>query len=146
MILDEQEILDVVERHMQTWRCFKRNDHTFAVKLLGDREACFGFDGTCEVRHMNHRSARWRAQIKGDVFYLLEIWIPQRRRHKGHGQALYEIMERIAADLACRQIRQTPSGWTARGEDRVLYLERRDWVRDGLEVYKNLAFVTSEDQ
>jgi len=74
--------------------------------------------------------------IIGDIFYLLDISLPEDQRGKGLGEKLYKMMEEIATEHGCKQIRQTPSGWTNSGEKRESYLLRRGWLKDGGEVYK----------
>ncbi len=76
--------------------------------------------------------------IIGDVFYLLSIQIPAEFRGAGHGERLYRLMEVVARVFGCREIRQTPSGWTVTGETRQSYLVRRGWVIDGNEVMKTI--------
>ncbi len=74
--------------------------------------------------------------IIGDVFYLLSIEIPAEFRGASYGDRLYRLMENAASAFGCREIRQTPSGWTRTGETRQSYLVRRGWVPDGVEVVK----------
>ena len=83
-------------------------------------------------------TTHWDANVIDTVFYLLHIELLSANRGKGYGNQLYEIIERIAADIGCTEIRQTPSGWTPRGESRMNYLCRRGWARDGEEVMKRL--------
>jgi GNAT superfamily N-acetyltransferase len=137
-LLDVDTAIEIVERHMRTWPMFKSRKHTFTAKAISDTNLYLGFANTHEQRLGDDRYAHWKVNVIGDVFYLLSIAIPQRRRGKGHGDSLYRILEQIAAELGCRQSRQTPSGWTPTGETRRSYLNRRGWENDGAEVFKRL--------
>lgn len=138
-MFNTDSVIEVVERQMQTWRIFKKTKHTFSIKAMSDTNLYIGFSNTHEERHGDYSYAQWKVNIIGDVFYLLTISIPQRRRGKGHGATLYKVLEQIAAELGCREIRQTPSGWAPTGEDRRSYLNRRGWENDGAEVFKRLS-------
>lgn len=78
----------------------------------------------------------WHANIEAKVFYLLKIEIEERHRRVGLGSELYGIIEQIAWDVGCEEIRQFPSGWTPRGDTRLSYLMRRGWWLEGSEVVK----------
>lgn len=137
-IPDVDTAIEIVERHMRTWRMFKSKKHTFSVKALSETHLCFGFANTHEMRHGDDSYAQWNINLIGDVFYVLSLSIPPRRRGKGHGDSLYRVLEQIAKEFGCREIRQTPSGWTPRGDTRRQYLNRRGWQNDGAEVFKRL--------
>jgi len=97
---------------------------------------------------MSHRDAAgytfWDANVIDGVFYLLSIALPPYACGRGLGSALYEILTEIAADLGCREIRQTPSGWTHNGESRLDYLLRRGWEQDGRECFRRLGVNVAE--
>jgi GNAT superfamily N-acetyltransferase len=79
--------------------------------------------------------------ILQDVFYILFIQVDPKYRGQGHGHRLYELCEELAKKMDCREIRQTPAGGPHGGtkdETREDYLLRRDWTKDGNEVFKTL--------
>lgn len=80
----------------------------------------------------------FHTNVDGDVLYLLTIQVAEHFRGRGYGDRLYDIVEDLAVDLGCREVRQTPSGWTTTKETRRSYLNRRGWIDDGAEVYKEL--------
>lgn len=96
--------------------------------------------------NLNQHPVRFDLNIKGDVFYILWLCLPENMRGKGIGADLYRRFEAMASELGCLQIRQTPSGWTKTGETRESYLRRRGWMKqDGSdEVYKLLNQPTPE--
>ena len=162
IITDEQEIMRISDKHMQRWPLYAKR-HTLLVhyipqysvkthELPFDRRGAVQQLDSCDsqqkiaISFFNTESdsvlvcnavARWTANIIGDVFYLLSIHLPNGYRGKGYGDSLYMAVERIAADVGCRQIRQTPSGNTSTGETRQSYLNRRGWSNDGIEVFKS---------
>lgn len=143
MELTEEIVLDVIEdRMIDDWPPAECGNSTISVKVLGDRHVCFDYNGTLEPRHGDDSYPKWYGEIQGNRFYLLSISIPPSMRNQGHGSSLYSVIERIAASLGCSEIRQTPSGWTPRGETRRAYLNRRGWLNDDvgqIEVFKPLS-------
>ena len=73
--------------------------------------------------------------IRG-VFFILSIELDQEHRGKGHGAALYKLLEQMARRLNCHQVQMTPSGRTPSGESRESYLLRRGYEKFGAEVIK----------
>lgn len=61
------------------------------------------------------------------VCYLVHLRLREEQRGQGHGADLYERLVRLAGELGCATIQQTPSGSTPRGESRQDYLVRRGW-------------------
>ncbi len=139
-MLTEQQAVEAAEWHMRSWKLFRTKKHTFTAKLFEPGKLYLGFSNTDEERSSDDSYASWKANIYGGVFYLLSISIPQRRRGRGHGGALYKICEKIAADLGCHRIQQTPSGWSMTGKSRRVYLHQRGWldVPGSSEVFKDL--------
>jgi hypothetical protein len=123
---------------LEEWAPAECGNSTFSAKVFSDRHASFQYNGTLEPRNCDDSYPKWYAEIKGDCFYLLTISIPESMRNVGHGSSLYTVIEHIAASLGCSEIRQTPSGWTGRGDLRRVYLHRRGWLSDGAEVFKRL--------
>ncbi len=76
--------------------------------------------------------------IIGPIFYLLKIQLIPTLRGQGIGSAAYAGFCHAARDLGCREIRQTPSGTTCRGETRMEWCLRRGWLRKGCEAYISL--------
>lgn len=76
----------------------------------------------------------------GKIGYLVEIELDERRRGRGEGWSLYESIEGISRNLGCNLLRQTPSGYTFKGESRENYLMRRGYkkVPNCIEVEKIL--------
>lgn len=83
-------------------------------------------------------STHFDVNIIDDLFYLLSIQITKENRGKGLGLKLYNILEKIAKELNCNKIVQTPSGWTKTGESRESYLMRKGWTLENNIAYKNL--------
>lgn len=139
-MVSEHQALEVAERHMRSWRLFRTQRHTFTAKLMDCGKLYLDFANTDEMRCHDDSYAFWKCNIDQGVFYLLSINIPQRRRGRGHGAALYKICEKIAADLGCHRIQQTPSGWSMTGKLRRHYLHERGWIDfpGTSEVYKDL--------
>lgn len=108
---------------------------TWAIYGPGDRIRVVVKPGLVFIEHES-KLTWWYANIIESVFYLLHIELAKAQRGKGHGNALYVIIEQIAEKLECQSIRQTPSGSTPTGESRESYLCRRGWIKDGLEVFK----------
>lgn len=59
------------------------------------------------------------------IFFLLHIEIESENRGKGWGLMLYQILEEIAQEFDCSEIKMTASGWTNTGEKRADYLVRK---------------------
>ena len=139
-MLSESMAIEVAERHMRSWKLFRKKKHTITAKMIDSGKLYLGFANTDEERSGDDSYASWKANIYGGVFYLLSISIPQRRRGFGHGDALYKICEKIAADIGCERIQQTPSGWQMTGKLRRRYLHERGWIDlpGTSEVYKDL--------
>lgn len=116
---------EVVRNHMSSWPLYE-DTHQVLSRTIGER-IWLGY--IADV-------ARWDVNIIEGIFFLLDIKIIPEQRGKGYGEKLYAILEQIARDLGCSQIRQTPSGWTKTGETRQDYLLRRGWQCDAGEVYK----------
>lgn len=79
-------------------------------------------------RHNRSDEPRFSANVIDGVFYLLAIELPRSLRGQGHGSRLYEALVKIASELGCSRIEQTPSGWSPNGETRAHWLERRGWI------------------
>lgn len=89
-------------------------------------------------------ATRFALNIMGKDCYLLAIEIVRAERGKGYGNQLYEILTRVAQELGCHRIIQTPSGWVVKDgvkvETRREYLERRGWLPwNKEEVHKELV-------
>ncbi len=83
--------------------------------------------------------AYFNANFNEDTMWLLSIHLPKWARGHGDGLALYQSVEDIARRLGCREVMQTPSGWTNTGGTRLDYLTRHGWERHGnIEVRKEL--------
>lgn len=119
---------------MSTWNLYREGDALFAIDLTD-----FGLSlGYCRGNTRRRDGTSWDANVVKGIFYLLHIQIAKSYRGKGHGGTLYETVERIAKQLGCTEIRQHPSGRTPSGESRRAYCFRRDWLPDGMEVFKKL--------
>lgn len=83
-------------------------------------------------------STHFDVNIIDDLFYLLSIQITKENRGKGLGLKFYNILEKIAKELNCKKIIQTPSGHTKTGESRENYLMIKGWILEKNIAYKNL--------
>jgi hypothetical protein len=141
IITDETEVLAIAERHTRTWPLFSADNHILSSKTMSNDNLYVGYSNAQPDGRDDYKLGTWKANIIGDVFYLLSIYIPENRRGEGHGDHLYRICENVAAEIGCREIRQTPSGWTPSGETRRSYLHRRGWrdcIDSQCEVFKRL--------
>lgn len=130
--MSKAEIEATMLELMQSWPLYDPSYSLFAIGLeSGDWSL-----GYCSPRPRMPWGTYWDANIIKGVFYLLHIQIAKKHRGNGYGNALYQILESIAWDLRCPQIRQHPSGNTSTGESRRDYLLRRGWIGAGVEVYK----------
>lgn len=77
--------------------------------------------------------------VIGETCYLLDIEVGLDFRGNGHGAALYDTCERIARDLGCTRIEQTPSGWANGGEPREDYLRRHGWTVEGTVAFREIG-------
>ena len=80
--------------------------------------------------------------LKG-VFFVLDICVEPQQRGKGHGDALYKVLEAIAIESGCHRVQMTASGWAYKGknqmETRMDYLLHRGYQKFGnIEVVKEL--------
>lgn len=127
-------IVEAMRRRMTEWPLFDPARSLYALEI-GGGDIALGYNNS-----QTWRSDRtyWDANIIKGRFYLLHIGVEYGQRGKGHGDALYRMLEGMAGELGCTQIRQHPSGKTATGESRRDYLIRRGWRPDGIEVYKDL--------
>ena len=85
-----------------------------------------------------HGSTHFDINIINGVFYILDIEVEKKHRGKGHGDALYKVLEEIARQAKCRWVQMKPSGWTHTGETRKAYLLRRGYRSIGGEAVKEL--------
>lgn len=82
--------------------------------------------------------------VRKGVFFVLDICVEPQHRGKGHGDALYKVLEAIAAEAGCSKVQMTASGWACKGEIRIEtrmdYLLRRGYQKLGnIEVVKDIA-------
>lgn len=138
----DMAIVQAVREAMRRWPCFQIDDEIIVMPVSGSNTS-IGYRRR-GVQRWDSNSIHWDANVIGDVFYLLTIQLPILIRGRGFGGQLYRIIESIAFDLGCREIRQTPSGETMTGESRLNYLLRRDWLPDRGEVYKRLVTNTKD--
>ena len=129
------EKTNVVRREMERWGLYQPGDVVFVIRLNGE-SLSLGYRSGSILRV---DGTYWDANVIEDTFYLLSIHLACTERGKGHGTALYEIIERIASQLGCGAIRQTPSGVTVTRESRMEYLHRRGWMSDGVEMFKQIG-------
>jgi len=133
--MNPQALTTIIERRMAR---FGRENGTCRVVEMPDGLSVSWCGMPLDRLAVKFWHPYWDANIIGDTFYLLSIQIPQEMRGRGEGARLYVAIEQVARDAGCREIRQTPSGWTGTGETRMSYLLRRGWERDGNEVFKSL--------
>ncbi len=112
VITDEKEIMQIVDKHMRRWplfgTCHKLMVHPIpqrvtkchqlydgSIVTLQEHETqqkgtSLSFHGTDTfVTFIDQSVPRWMANITGDVFYLLSIFLPKKDRGQGHGASLY---------------------------------------------------------
>lgn len=132
--MTKREVERVMTKAMRRWDAYCANYKLFAVRMQNGNWSL----GYSSPQRRDPRGTYWDANIIKGAFYLLHIQIAKSLRGKGHGSALYLILETIAKDLGCTSIVQHPSGSTITGESRRDYLLRRGWQSGGVEVYKAL--------
>lgn len=108
----------IVIAHLSLWPLYDSRFTPF-VKTLEDRM----------VIQYGTGPDRWHGtdfalNIIGDICYLLSIRIDEEHRGKGLGRQLYGVVENIARDLGCREVRMMPSGMTGTKESRRDYVKR----------------------
>jgi GNAT superfamily N-acetyltransferase len=133
--MDQYQVAEVVDRCLQAWSLYRPG--VLRVRRFADGAlavSCWrGEFLSEEVEGFSLNVA------ENGICYLLDIKLQEKHRGQGYGDALYKILEEVARELGCSQIRQTPSGWTRTGETRKDYLMRRGWLNGGIEVFKELV-------
>lgn len=104
-------------------------DHVFAMKTEFCRYV-IGYSSSsswieAEEGNAFMFSLEWSSNM--EVMYLNSIAIPTAFRGRWIGYELYQIVEKIARNLKCGKIIQTPSGWCGgpEGGTRADYVVRR---------------------
>lgn len=127
-------IRQVVLEVLSDWSLYEEADRIAVVKLYQLPARWFVGYYTADQSHL------LGLQLNFDErrLYLLEIELPEFLRGHGHGSSLYDRVMEIARRFEMKEVRQTPSGWTYRGESRENWLLRRGWseCEDGREVFK----------
>ena len=136
----KDKIQKTFEKHLST-HALHEPDHKVLVHNLGQKgkesnKWAISYRTTDQI--LPNKETYFHVNILNGIFYLLHINVIEQHRGQGHGAAFYQLLEQIAKDCECHEIRQTPSGWTWTNETRESYLLRRGWLVDGCEVYKKL--------
>jgi len=128
------------------WPLYEPDDHVQVTRLTGEDNWSLGycgkFDGqafTGGMRIAKEPPNLLEINLKGGVLYLLFIQLAREHRHKGYGDLLYKVVERMAVETGCDEVRQFPSGGTET-TTREEYLVRRGWHPDANgEVFKPVS-------
>ena len=144
------KLKEIAEKHLATWELYDADKHTVSTRNCGDYiylgySTAMPSAGHCAGKRGDY--SYFSVNIINGVFFILEIAVEPQYRGKGHGDALYLILESIAADCGCHRVQMMPSGWTSTGESRMDYLLRRGYRKFGTEVVKDIvpaAFVFTQ--
>lgn len=129
---------DFIRKHLSSHPLYNRNQPVFCK--IDDDNIYLNWTaepiGTCQAYWQTY----FHAQITKGKFHLLHIAIDKKYRGTGYGLLLYSLLEKIAQDLGCHTIEQTPSGWTSKKETRMSYVCRKlHYVRRGAIATKKIC-------
>jgi len=114
---------EIAERQIRSWPLYA-DRHKICVRDIGNG-VWLGY--RTSPSNITHGTSHFDVNIIGNVFYVLSIAVAPEGRGKGHGAALYRVLEDIASEWGCRRVQMTPSGCTSTGESRKDYLLRRGY-------------------
>ena len=126
----------IAKKHLATWPLYDAENHQVLTRSISGGKY-LGY--LTHLYDYAHRFTRFDVNVLHGVFYVLDIRIDASKRGKGHGDALYNVLESIGRDAGCSRIQMTPSGWTHTGESRMDYMLRRGYREFGTEVVKDLV-------
>ncbi len=126
---------DIALKHMLGWPLYNDKHEISTRDISGG--VWLGY--RTSPNHQPRDTTHFDVNILKGVFYVLEIRVEPQHRGKGHGDALYKVLEAIAKDAGCHKVQMTASGWTHTGEARKDYLLRRGYEEfNVIEVVKEL--------
>jgi GNAT superfamily N-acetyltransferase len=121
--------------HMKEHSLWSRFSAIIAVQISSNKV----WVGTAATRGSRRQgTTNFDINIHDKTLYILKVELEKIYRGKGYGEELYLVLEKVARDLGCTSIRQTPSGQTFGGKSRREYLLERGWKPEGDEVVKTL--------
>lgn len=126
---NREQVIGIVRRNVSSLPIYRDYQRVESSVLPGERTvwACyepvsrFGREEISTGFHLN---------FEGDVCYLDYICLAESLRGNGIGALMYEAIERIAREMGCKRVIQTPSGFTKTGETRRDYVKRKFGYRD----------------
>lgn len=130
------KIKEIAEKHLRNWALYDAEQHEVLVRDI-DGGVWLGYRTTSSNQF--HETTRFDVNVIKDVFFVLEICIDLLHRGKGHGDALYKVLESIAKEIGCSRVQMMPSGWTVTNETRKDYLLRRGYLETGTEIFKDVS-------
>jgi len=136
------QLEEIAKIYLETWPLYEKT-HRVSSGKFEDGKIWLSYktlEGFPAIAGASWEKTHFDVNIIDDVFYVLGIGLTKEHRGKGHGDALYRILENIARDAGCKKIQMNPSGKTQTGETRKDYLLRRGYKESGIEVYKDLIF------
>lgn len=126
---------DIALKHMVGWSLYDES-HEISTRDIGNG-VWLGYRTT--KSHQLEGTTYFNVNVVNGIFFILEISVDPPLRGRGHGDALYKILEEIAAEAGCHKVQMTASGWCETGETRMDYLLRRGYTKFGIEVMKDIA-------
>ena len=135
---------DIALKHLAKWPLYSEDHFVETRDISGG--VWLGYSTTNLPRTTLSRVilTHFDVNLLKRVFFVLDICVEPQYRGKGHGDALYKVLESIAAEVGCHKIQMTASGWACKGkiriETRMDYLLRRGYQKfNNIEVVKDVA-------
>ena len=132
---------EAAEKHLATWPLYNSGNHEVSTRTLNNGGEWLGYR-TASVNQIT-KYTHFDVNRIEKIFFILSIYLEQKHRGKGHGDALYKVLEAIAEEIGCSKVQMMPSGWTSTGETRRDYLLRRGYRVFGTEVVKDVSLKAS---
>ena len=131
---------DIALKHLAKWPLYSKDHFVKTLEVCGGVWLGYSTTNSPRTTLSRARLTHFDVNILNDVFFVLDICVEPQHRGKGHGDALYKVLEEIAAEAGCHKVQMTASGWTHTGELRMDYLLRRGYQQFGnIEVVKDVA-------
>jgi len=117
---DKGRFCEVTRRHLEEEFPLFDDAHSVDAVRISDGKSWIGYR---TVKGIPRGSTHFDLNIEGDICHLLFVEVEKTERGRENGRALYSVIERVAKELECGRVRQTPSGWTPDGKSRKEYLK-----------------------
>jgi len=129
------DLIEITLKHLRKHPLFKPEHRVLTREISGGWWIGYRTTGSNHPQETTH----FDVNILKDTFFVLHIAVEKEERGKGHGDALYKVLEEIARETKCKKVQMTASGQTPSGESRQDYLLRRGYKKFGIEVVKEFS-------